>query len=462
MSRPAGRRVAERPARRRVAMPRLRADLVIGLVAVLVTGATLATVADPDEPQPEQARAPGARQLTEAVLACPGGSRVSVAQPVAEEGDGALTIASDGAEARPIDLAPGGVVDTAVDGPSVLHAAGALAPGLIAAVEGPSVRSECVAPAGEWWFAAVGAGGLHVSTLTLSNPDDGPAIADLEVWGPQGPVTSEAIRGIAVDGGQTVTRDLAELVPSRDDVVVRVLVRQGRLGVSMRDQTVVAADPLTAEHPATSAPTTRAVLPAVPSGQLRLVIGNPSDEAARAQLKVSGAESESVPLDVDPVPVPAGEVVSVPLDANTRKLLRSGEASLVVEGTAPLVSSVAGVVAGRPVTMTAVDAAAARSAVFLPDLAQRTLVLTASEHATPVTVRFLGGGEDWKGRLQPQVSTAVPVPKGAQVAWVETDAPHLGAVRGQGPAGLGWLPLRELREERLVPVVRPDQLHSGG
>ncbi|WP_235736740.1 hypothetical protein [Nocardioides alcanivorans] len=43
---------------KRLGLPRIGPDLVIGLVAVLVTGATFATVAERSAPQPDEARAP--------------------------------------------------------------------------------------------------------------------------------------------------------------------------------------------------------------------------------------------------------------------------------------------------------------------------------------------------------------------------------------------------------------------
>ncbi|WP_235736741.1 DUF5719 family protein [Nocardioides alcanivorans] len=393
-------------------------------------------------------------------MTCPDGRSVTVAQPVTVDGEGELMLTSGNRDPIPVDLDSGSSVTQDVDGPSVLRATGALAPGLLAATQRGKQRAECVVPGGEWWFAAAGAGGSHVSTVTLTNPDDSPAIVDLDVWNADGPVSNDAVRGIAVAGGATVTRDLAELVPGRDDVVVRVVVRQGRVGAHVTDEQTASPESSPVWHPSTAAPSTRVVIPAVPKGKLTLVVGNTGDESARARILVSGARSESVPLDLDAVPVPAGEVVSVELDANTRKLLQSGEASLVVESTAALVGSVRGTVGGRgALTLGAVDAAARRSAVVLPDLPDRTLVLSAVERATAATVHFIGA-DAWQGRLQPGVSTAVPVPDGASIAWVETDSPHLGAVRGQGPAAINWLPLRELREDRLVPAVRPDQLRT--
>lgn len=460
MSRAGGRRVADRPARRGLRMPALRADLIIGVVAVLVSLATFATVVDRAEPESEQAVVAGASPVTEALLLCPEGESVSVAQPVGPEGDGEVTVAVGDGEAEPLALAPGDVVETEVDGSAVIRGSGGRAPGLVAASRADGNVAACVAPAGEWWFAGVGAGGSHTSTLTLSNPDRSAATADLEAWGPDGRVTHESLRSIAVDGRTTIDLDIAELAPGDADVVLRVVVRRGRLGAWMSDETLLATDQVTSAHPATAPPATRAVLPAVPGdGEATLIVGNPGAEAARFEVLVSGAESEAVPLDMEQVPIGAEEVVQLPISANIRKLLADGGASLVVEGSVPLVSSLTGALGTRPVAVAAVQPATSRSAVFLPTTTNRTLVLSAVDHATAATVRF-DAGKEWTGRLRPGVATVVPVRKNATFAWVETNRPHQGGVRGQGPARVIWQPLRELREERLVPLVRPDQLQK--
>lgn len=460
MSRAGGRRIADRPARRGFRLPAWRTDLVVGVLAVVITGATFATVGDRPEPVSEQAAVAGASPVTEAVLLCPEGAGVSVAQPVGGEDGGGVTVAVDGGDAAPLVVAPGEVAETEVDGVAVVRGSEGRAPGLVAASRTEGEVEACVAPAGEWWFAGVGAGGSHASTLTLSNPDQSAAAADLEVWGPDGRITHEALRSIAVDGQSTSSLDIAELAPGDADIALRVVVRRGRLGAWMSDETLLETDQVTSAHPATAPPATRAVLPAVPGeGKATLHVGNPGDEAARFQVLVSGAESESVPLGMEQVPIGAEEVVRLPINANIRKLLADGEASLVVEGSAPLVTTLTGALGARPVSVAAVQPAANRSAVFLPSTTSRTLVLSAVDHATAVTVRF-DAGKEWKGRLRPGVSTVVPVRTNATFAWIETSRPHQGAVRGQGSARVVWQPAQQLREERSVPVVRPDQLQK--
>ncbi|WP_442940283.1 DUF5719 family protein [Nocardioides sp. B-3] len=50
----------------------------------------------------------------------------------------------------------------------------------------------------------VGAAPEHSSTLELVNPDGGPAVADVTVLGPSGPVDVPALRGVTVPGGRTM------------------------------------------------------------------------------------------------------------------------------------------------------------------------------------------------------------------------------------------------------------------
>src|SRR5690606_23144454 len=103
-----------------------------------------------------------------------------------------------------------------------------------------------------------------------------------------------ALRSIAVDGQSTSSLDIAELAPGDADIALRVVVRRGRLGAWMSDETLLETEQVTSAHPATAPPAARAVLPAVPGeGKATLHVGNPGDGAARFQVLVSGAESES-------------------------------------------------------------------------------------------------------------------------------------------------------------------------
>ncbi len=112
----------------------------------------------------------------------------------------------------------------------------AMAPGLLASRqdEGPAAVS-CRAPASDQWFTGLGAAARHSSVLELVNPDPGPAVADITVIGPRGPVDAPSLRGITVPGGRSLRLDLAREIPLRGELSAHVVVSRGRLGVYAAD-----------------------------------------------------------------------------------------------------------------------------------------------------------------------------------------------------------------------------------
>ena len=80
----------------------------------------------------------------------------------------------------------------------------------------------CPAPRSRWWFTGAGAGLDHSSSLLLANVDPGPAVLDVTVLGPDGPVETVATDGITL-APHTVRRiDLADIAPQTDDLAVEV------------------------------------------------------------------------------------------------------------------------------------------------------------------------------------------------------------------------------------------------
>ena len=101
---------------------------------------------------------------------------------------------------------------------------------------GSGSATVCTEPAPEQWFTGVGAAAEHASTLTLINPDRGPGGRRRDCLRRQRvSSTSPALRGLRVPGGRSATFVLADVVPSRDALALRVSVSRGRLGASVVD-----------------------------------------------------------------------------------------------------------------------------------------------------------------------------------------------------------------------------------
>ena len=81
-----------------------------------------------------------------------------------------------------------------------------------------------MAPQPDYWFTGVGAASIHSSELELVNPDAGAAIADVEIYGENGILRIDAVRGLTVPGGTATAIDLAETAPDRSELTVHVTV----------------------------------------------------------------------------------------------------------------------------------------------------------------------------------------------------------------------------------------------
>ena len=164
----------------------------------------------------------------------------------------------------------------------------------------------CDRPAPERWFTGVGASAEHTSTLTLVNPDKGPAVADVTVWDGSGLVDVPALRGVRVPGGGSTSFDLSEVAPNRDALAIRVQVSRGRLASSVVD----VVDPVGRDRPvrewlpAQAAPADDVVRRrawAPTAADRTLTLANPGDSEVRVALKLVSEESEFAPSGLEEV-----------------------------------------------------------------------------------------------------------------------------------------------------------------
>ena len=127
-----------------------------------------------------------------------------------------------------------------------------------------------------------------------STPTPGPALADVTVLGPTGPLDVPRLRGVAVPGRSSVRLDLASVAPRRGELTLRVATSRGRLSATVLDS----VDELGAGRrsqdwlAAQSAPSTDNLLLGLPAGAgtRTLLVANPGDDEVRVQLKVVSDE----------------------------------------------------------------------------------------------------------------------------------------------------------------------------
>ena len=352
MSQNRGRRAAlpppERVARGLRARLNLTAVLAVVLPALTVGALALVRPADVDEPS----HPPRETELNLAILTCPSsigdGREVLVASATGRAGEVELS-QSGAASTTTVDV-PADLPATADAGPArrdrPRHGRDGARAGGLATGRRARPPSSCRPPESDQWFTALGAAARHTSVIELVNPDPGPAVADITVIGPRGPVDAPSLRGITVPGGRSIRLDLAREIPLRGELAAHVEVSRGRLGVHATDsfdelgRGDAGVDWLPAQQPGEDL-----LLLGLPSGTgtRSLVLANAGDDEARAVVRVVTEDSTFRPEGLEDVRVPPGSVTRVPLSAilgtavQGRRRRRPGRGHAPAHGHAPLV-----------------------------------------------------------------------------------------------------------------------------
>lgn len=449
-----------RSARRR----RLSPTAVIAVLLPLLTVAALALV----RPAPPSTTAEAGEEVRpERVdLVCPGplGEPTLAVAAAGNEVEGEVArSALDGADRTPVEVRADAATSERAGGPVVLRAEGAVAAELIAArfETGGLSSTECPLPRSDHWFSGVGAGADHATVLELDNPDGGPAVADVSVWGRTGPVDVPNLRGLIVPGGESLRLDLAEEVPSRGELAVRVEVPRGRLAVTAEDTVpALGARPETVAWLPESAPpaTEQLLLGLVPgSGDDTLVVTNPGDDEARVEVRVVTEEAAFVPEGQDEVRVGAGSVQTVTLGRVLRDLVREGAVGLELVSTEPVTATMRSVVDGDLVHAAPVTGSGSAMTALVPPGDPR-LVLGQAGGAGVALVTAYADGEpvtEERVELTDGSGATLDLPQRADLVRVvprRTDVAAAVVVTGDGAT---VTPLRELVRRTLVPSVEP-------
>lgn len=452
-----GRRAAAEQTRR-LSLPILLAVAlpVLTVVALVLVGAPVET---------DGTRPPEAAPLARTTLVCPGPSgedTVGVAHTDARlAGRLQQRVPDEGS----VVLRPGrttllGRADRS--GPVALVAEGELAPGPVAGRWGGAGVTACTPPAPQSWFTGLAAGPERASVLELVNPDGGPAVADVTLMTPTGPVEVPALRGIRVPGRSALTFDLGKVVPSTQELALRVVVARGRLGAGVRD----VADPVgrgpttTSVVPAQAAPATSSYLPGVDAGsdQPVLTLANPGEDEARVSLEVVTDRSEFSPAGAEELRVAPGSVEVVALEDLLGAPAAAGATGLLVQSTQPVTSTVRAVDGGEPFHVVAGEPVTGRAGAVLPQGPKRLVVAGASALGTARVVARDAAGKvvlDEVVETDPGRSAGIDLPERAQVVVVEMEkAAAVLSVRTRGPR-VSVLPLADLQLTGQVPDVRP-------
>ena len=444
--------------------PRTRRRARIGpveLLAVLVpllTVAALALVRPIDEPS--STHPPTDVPLTRATLVCPtalpGTGTIALANADGVTGDVTTRIPSE--DTVSLD----GTTRMGMKKALVAQAEGELAAGFAGVRYGDAAAVTCSAPAPEQWFTGVGAAPEHSSTLELVNPDGGPAVADVTVLGPDGPLEVPALRGVTVPGGRTLRFDLADVVPTRDELALHVQVSRGRLGVDVVDQVDELGRGARSRDwlPSQGEAGTTAYLLGLGGkpADRTLVLANPGESEARVQLKVITKESEFTPADTDEIRVAPGSTETVDLTDLLRSRAAQGALGVRLDSTLPVTASLRSVAAGDLFHAVAGVRIGARAALAMPRGPSR-LVLSGADGVGVATyvVTDEDGEEIARERVEltPGAASRLKLPRDGAVIDLMVERSGVVAALEVGPPGLAVLPMSELVLDGRVPDVRP-------
>ncbi|MFE9257106.1 DUF5719 family protein [Streptomyces sp. NPDC006879] len=351
-------------------MNRAPLSLAAGIAALAVT-AGLATFTKPAAPDAAAAGAAARLPVERSTLLCPAPSGSDLAETAYTSitplgGDGAkgkpragratLLPAPDGSTGEPqkskTKAAPKAVVTLTEPGkPAAGTATGAEAPALVGAAEGglaPGWAAQqttvisagttrgvlgisCTPPDTEFWFPGTSTAKSRQDYLHITNPDDSPAVVDVELYGPEGVIKSESGEGIPVPAMSSVPVLLSTLTSSPvADLTVHVSTRSGRVGAAVQAREEgVGADWL----PASATPSNSLVLPGIPADatSVRLIAFAPGETDADLTLKLAGPSSSFTPAEAEDLHIKAGMTATADLKDVTR-----GEAgSLLLTPTNP-------------------------------------------------------------------------------------------------------------------------------
>ncbi|MEN8655689.1 DUF5719 family protein [Streptomyces sp. 21So2-11] len=341
--------------------------------------------------------------------------------------------------------------------PATAEASGADSPALVGAADGPlapgwtaqqttkvtagSARGllgvSCTAPDTNFWFPGASTGASRQDYVHLTNPDDTAAVADIELYGKDGALKSEAGEGITVPARSSVPVLLSTLTADRaENVTVHVTTRSGRVGA-----VVQAMDgKLGSDWLASSAdPSSAAVLPGIPADatSVRLVVFAPGDDDADLKVRLAGPSGSLAPAGSETLHVKSGMTSSVDLQDVTK-----GEpGSLVLTpstGTAPVVAAlrvVRGKGASQEVAYIPATAPVGERATAADNRAEGSVLsLTAPGAAAKVKVTASagsGGGEPVVETYTVKAGTTLavkkpPVPAGLKGSYALTVEPQSG------------------------------------
>ncbi|KRE92965.1 hypothetical protein ASG76_16115 [Nocardioides sp. Soil774] len=452
--------------RRRVAEAARRRPSSLTVLAVLIPLLTvLALALVRPAATPPASHSPSDAPLDRSTAVCPprlpGADELRLGSAGLASGDLALRVGRD----DDTEALVSGVASREERAPVVVNGAGDLAPGLVVSRSGAGSAVGCDEPAPERWFTGLGASAEHTSTLTLVNPDKGPAVADVTLWDGSGLVDVPALRGVRVPGGRSTSFDLSEVAPNRDALAARVLVSRGRLSSSVVDvlDPVGRDEPVREWLPGQAAPASTSYVVGVgatPSDRT-LTLANPGDSEVRVELKLVSEESEFAPSGLEEVRLAPASVSELDLAGVLRGRTAEGVQAIRVEATGPVTAALRVRSAGDLAFSVAGSVVADETAVALPAGSKRVLVAGAGAGGVLLLQAWDADGKpvvrERRVEVAPATAARLRLPDEAVLAVVRLERTGAVVSLEVSDRGLSVLPLTQVTTTSQVPDVRPAQ-----
>jgi hypothetical protein len=383
---------------------------------------------------------------------------------------GSVTQGPVTSEGRPVDVRRGSAVGVAPDGGPAVVATGGAAAGLFGyrtdSQRGRALGvTSCPAPRAQWWFTGAGAGLDHASTLVLANVDPGPAVLDLKVLGPDGPVDTVATEGITLAPHSVKRVELSEIAPQTDEIALGVSTSRGRVVASVDDRYAAKASVTQGQEwlSGTDLPSRTLRLAGVPGTRTAatLLVANPSELEAVVDVQLAGKSGSFAPTGLDAITVAPGAIESIDL---SKVLPKKEPLALRLRSQVPVVASVRSVAGDDHAYATPVAPLVGPAAAPVVKGADATVQVTAGAVAAQATVTAYDakGTEVDSTKLSVDArATATWSPKkGAAYVVVEPDSRESGGGTLHGAVtydrgGLAAVPLTALPLRLERPRVRP-------
>jgi hypothetical protein len=295
--------------------------------------------------------------------------------------------------------------------------------------------------------------------LTIDNPRSGPAVVDVDVLGPRGPVEAPGLHGLTLAPGASRVLDLAKTAPAVGNLAVTVTATRGLVSVSAADAFSPGVVGAASREwlPPQSSPALLQVLaglPAKPSSSV-LVLANPRDSDAIVTVTAIGSTGTFSPKDLKPITIGARSVLAVPLSG----VLDGSPMAIRVASSLRVTATIRSVQAGDTAFATGVQPISGTTAFAVPAGAGQVVLSSLSVGAVVHVVEHDARGRTLADReVKVGRRASVAVRFAPTVAYVVLTASGRDVVAGfevTGAHGVATAGVTTGIRSIQLPVVRP-------